>query len=353
MENSTLNFTDSYSLDYWFDFFGIYKYADAVLLFFIPWFSFIGFILNLITFKVLLNEQFKGTKIFDYFKVYTLNSAFVCVVSVGNFLRTKRFIDFNSYLSMFFVKNILVPIDNTGYFYGSLLDILIILEQIFILLNRGTFFSRCSAYLNSIVLFVICLIVNFPFFFAFEIATYAVKLIDGEIYTIYLIVPSEFALDQMGEIILWILYVLRDILTPMVQIICNLLLVVNLKRHLEKKLKLLPQKSNKNISIKKTTEIDEQASQHPTNLHSLKQTAITVRKETNAAKMVITVSVLSILEHLSIFLILLGFQFGLEFTNKIDFLPNTSIVLKHSTNFLILIFFNYNFRKVFKILFKF
>jgi hypothetical protein len=349
------NFTNSYSyISYedWLTILGSTIEVDILVFFFLPILSLIGFILNIISLRLLYYNQFRIIKLYSYLKLYLINSSLVTLVGIGNFLHSKRFIDFNSYFSSFYITYIYIYLSNMGYFYGCMLDIMLILEQIFILKNKVNILNKYSAYVYSGVLFVICLVINMPFFFAFVPASLTVDLSSTLNYTFYYVNYSYFATTQIGSIILLIVYVLRDITTLILQAVCSIWLIIDLKKYLAKKSTLVKKRVTIVIDSKQTL-----SRENPV-MNTTSSTRLSVTKsalkpkgnkaDVNATLMVITISILSILEHLSILLILGSLQLGISLDPVVNILPNITIRLKHSSNFFILLLFNKNFKDALK-----
>jgi hypothetical protein len=381
MFNSTMNTSNTTSqyypsFEFWLQVFGSTMFIDTLYFAFVPLVSLLGFIFNLIGLKVLFNNQFKSTKLYSYLKVYMVNSALVCLASVGIIFNSRRYFNLqNSYFSNFYIVYIYIVIVNTGYFYGGLLDILIILDRIFIIKNKSTLLSKQSSWLICFVLFVVCLSINFPYFFVFYPSSLSVRLSDVESYTFYFFDVTTFAKSKIGTIITFTQYFFRDFFTLASEIILNLLSIYFLRRYLVKKAKMtsastrtftnnqpslkLGDKQNKQNKQDKAMTVQDltsnntgQNSMHTLNSTNPKKKNIS-KSDLKATLMVIIMTILSIMEHSFMLLCLLYFNF---FTNLTAFtlgcLANTSVALKHSSNFLIFILFNKNFRNGFISLFK-
>jgi hypothetical protein len=99
----------------------------------------LGCFFNIISFIILRDREFIGAQ-YDYLKVYTLNSAQVYLLSLFFiFVNTAQFIPWsNSYITRAYTLFVYLPFANTGYFYGTFLDIVITLDRT----NRAKFLPR-------------------------------------------------------------------------------------------------------------------------------------------------------------------------------------------------------------------
>jgi hypothetical protein len=325
--------------EFWLSVFGSTVYVDAINLFLVPLIGAIGLVLNLIGLRILFYQNFKSIKLFAYLKVYLINSAFICLISIGNMQDSKRFVDFNSYFSINYIIYVYVLLGNTSYFYGCVLDIIIILEQIFIIKNKANFLKNSSPYKYCLLALVSCIVVNFPYYFAYRPSSLTVSLNATWTYTFYFTDYSDFAKSQLGVIALYVVYSLRDFLTLSLQILCNIILIIFFKRHLAKKSKLVKRLETSMESKKGNFSTSTFNIGNKMNTRNLSN-----KTDSKATLMVITISIFSILEHSSLLLVLIYFQADFQTGFILRFLPNIFVPLKHASNFFILFIFNKSFK---------
>ncbi len=91
----------------------------------------LGCLFNTISFIMLRDKEFNGP-MYDYLKVYTLNSAQVCFFMAFFFLVSTARVNAwsNFYITRAYNLLVYVLFVNTGYFYGTFLDIVITLDRI-------------------------------------------------------------------------------------------------------------------------------------------------------------------------------------------------------------------------------
>ena len=108
----------------------VLEYLNIYLL---PTLNILGLFLNLISFFIFKCNQFKKTPIFDYLRVYTLNSSILCLFNTTFFLMvSNRFFNitytYEMQVYICYVYKIVFPIT---YFYSVVLDVYISLERLF------------------------------------------------------------------------------------------------------------------------------------------------------------------------------------------------------------------------------
>jgi hypothetical protein len=86
----------------------------------------VGVILNLISFGVFCDTEF-DTPLFFFLKVYTINSALICLTESTLFVSLSYhfFSWVNSYWAQANYAFIIIPIASTAYFAGTVLDLFI------------------------------------------------------------------------------------------------------------------------------------------------------------------------------------------------------------------------------------
>jgi hypothetical protein len=341
------NLTQTYhSLDYWIHQIGFTRFSDTLNFIFIPMLCAFGVFFNIISLIILFQNEFKSIRLFEYLKEYLVVSIFICFISIGLVLLGNSYLNLDLYISYFFFIYIYLTIVNTAYFYSCMLDIIIGLEYVYILTNKPMPLRKYSTSLVCSVLLVVCTAINAPFYFNFQPVSFLVNLNQNETVLLYYLDYTQFAKSIKGKIILYTLFVFRDILTIIGEITINVFAIVLFKNHLCKKSTLL-KSSVKVLQLIKTkaTQLNTSAAASNTsNISNLDlMTTLTV----------IVMSTLSILEHFFILMGLIYANFELNSTTyAISSIANCFIALKHSTNFFVFMSIHKNFKNGFKNLLK-
>jgi hypothetical protein len=240
---STTNFTDYtfHSHEWWLQFGGSLPWSDAIGMFVMPPIVAVGIILNLVGFLVLqFSQTFKQAKIYTYLKFNFLNG-FVCN-STGMFYPfcvVRRYLPFaNTYFALWYMNAIGLPIANVCYYYNMILDILVTFEKLSIFVKRlenlnKKYFTRPE--MICIIVFMAVLLIDLPYFFFYTPSSQLVYFSPNETYEFTNYHISEFTRSKLGQIILYIQYVIRDIIPLILLIGLNLALVYQLKLFIEKK----------------------------------------------------------------------------------------------------------------------
>lgn len=204
---------------------------DIMYIFVFPPISLISLAANLLAYRILSSRFFQKKPIYTYLRVCCLNS------SVGNFIyavsficETRRYLNLsNTKFGIYFRCFFKLPVNNTCFFYGSLLDILLAIDRLAEFTPIKTKFRHINANRLCAGAFVTCLLINLPFFFVFEpnervetVTSYVENQVINHTRIIYLYRKSRFATSYEGEILVNIQNFIRDILTVLVLIAINL-----------------------------------------------------------------------------------------------------------------------------------
>jgi hypothetical protein len=256
------NNTTYFPLSFWLDAFGSTYFIDSMYLFVTSPLSFLGLVSNLIAFRILCGDQFKTVRLYSYQKVYLVNSATFCLVSMFSFLLTRRFIYFYTYAANIYIAHVYLSILNFSYFYAGCLDILIIIDRIILLRNKAFFVNNFSPYLLCFVMLIAAIVIEMPYFFKFYAASLTVSLSANQAWTVQYVDSSEFSKSTLGLAFSYMQYALRDFLVFAIALVLNVYSIYILKIHLAKKSNLLKQtKSNMELTRTKK-ESNNQESVH-------------------------------------------------------------------------------------------
>ena len=307
---------------------------DSIYLFFIMPLGLIGLVLNTFSLYVILKINI-NIPIYRYLKIYCLNSSLICFLAIfsfyGNF--TIRFTGIKTDLFARIYRCFIVNYVATSlYFYGNMLDIVIVIDRLSIFVNFFKKLSKINPLNISIFLAIICFTINLPTFFRFRLKSDEEILYDftessiNSSYLAFGICGSWYLHDNI--IIVGLNIIGRDLLTLFLEIIFSILSVIYFIRFKE---------SRKSIKIQ-----------------SVKDKKMTDKADDNRlSAMTRFLLIISLITHIAA-CIAFFFFFTLERLTLHYFImiANLSIVIKHSINFFIFYHFNKNFKSIFSKLFK-
>ena len=337
-QNNSLN--DSYiqlSISNWLELFGSTYLHDFLYTYILTATSLTGFLLNLLSFCILLKKKFDKIPIFHYLRLYTLNSSIICLFLSSTFLGiTYRLYEFTSaYQVYYYGFYVFVPFYSTFYMFNSFIDVYISLERLSLFLPKLKKLNSFSWKPTCLIMFFASVIINIPIFFIFDKASFSLILNDIEVHKIWSFILSDFALSFIGKVAQYVVFSIRDVLTMGFEIFINVLTIILMKKHFNLKKKFI-----RNIS-----ENQESTGNGISNNIS--------NSEKNLVKMIAIICLLSILQH--IFFVTCTTYFTLYHNDVSMYLSYASYqitAIKHLCNFFIFISFNNLFRKGCKNFFK-
>lgn len=218
----------------------------------------VGFLLNSICLYIYRDRREFSLPIFDYLRVYTLNSTIIGFLSTFVFVSTSgRFIRWtNTYQSFAFFLYFDYQIINLGYFFGTMLDILITIDRVCILKPkiRRLWLKMPSPYILCLICLICTVIINWPYYLTFTPAKLQIPVFTDrsrnrtQLVTIWYTTVTSFKKSQLGETILSILYAFRDIFLMVLDTVLSIYSVYTLSVYLDKKSKLLGAQVNSKIT---------------------------------------------------------------------------------------------------------
>jgi hypothetical protein len=315
--------------------------------------GFIGFMLNLLSFGILMRIKIKETKLYDYLKIYSLSSSLICLICGFLFTYAPRyFLDFTNYLAKVFKCRIFGYGVLSLYFFNNLLDILIILDRVSIFVTRFNRFRSVKPYILCPILFVSCFVINSSFIFTFEITPDEIFFTTNSINYCN---QNEFGKSRIGSLLNLIVIIIRDIITLIVEIMCSILVVYHYNKFknmsLQKFVAGLNTNLSSNVSNNKRFGNDNNTQNSVDHLRMVKRK----QKHQQLLLMTIILSIFSFVTHIIVafvfvFFVLIFFENRLIFFSIVVFGCFT-MAFKHFSIIFILYFFNVNFKKQFKKLF--
>ena len=333
----------------WLELFGMAFTTDYLILYLIGSISILGGFLNLLSFYILTKRPFNNTQLFQYLKVYVINSSILCFMSSTNFVMTTYYVfDFtNTYSARAYGTFFFIVVVTTAHFYGGVLDIYISLERMFYFIpSLNNWIIKFKYKKVCLILFVAVLVLNFPFFFINSPAFIDVQLNETETFRIWYFGLSSFGMSKAGQITSFVTYSIRDVLTLLVEVVLNMLSVILLKRYIRKKKAVLNAAPNKTESTSNTqTEALPAA--------AVNRGEVLARLNTNLTIMVFIMCLFSTLAHVFLITCTTNFLFSQDMLAcGLCYLANLFVSIKHASNFFIFVFFNSFFRDEFRKLFK-
>jgi hypothetical protein len=312
----------------------------------------IGVIFNLLALIVLQDGEFT-MRLFGYMRVHCATSSFNNLISLLTFTANTPFTFSwsNTYPAYVFFLFMSAPITNICYLYGTTLDILILLDRIGMFKPNMSKWIKLSAYKTSLVAFICCVAIEIPYFFEYVPYALTANLNATFVQTIWYGGPSAFALSQVGTIITFITYAIRDIISTSVIILLNIASVYLLKEYMSRKAKLL--NKTKTLGTVATNVISVGANQ----AGNIERTQNNVQRankqdvsksDLKLGVMVVIMCILTIVEHLCQIVTVVYPYVG---TNAITFhivyyLNYTVLSVKNAAHFFLFFIFNVKFRSV-------
>jgi hypothetical protein len=218
---------------------------DSLHLYLVSFFSFIGFFLNVLSFWTFYKIKFQKQILKPYLKAYTLNSAICSLLILFNFTaRSPRYIEnitFSFIGGFFRCKS--TQIVAAFYFFGNVLDCLILLERLSNFVRRLEKFSTFNPYHVITIAFFACLFVSMPFFYDYGIrikdefydAINNLDIENNEQFTFCRRMP--FFRKLLGMIIFGFVTLIRDFITLVLELVLSISSIILFKEYLNKKKK--------------------------------------------------------------------------------------------------------------------
>jgi hypothetical protein len=227
-----------YSLD-----FILYKFGgstwtlDCINLYLYFFTGLIGFIINAFSFLILQDFEF-NLPLYQYFRIYTIINSIMCLSTALSFIScTYRILPWtNSEITLTLGVNYMIQLDNVLYFYGSLIDLLILFDRISSFKPNLKLPIKLSPYKMSFVCFIGVLLISCPLFFVNQIDSRTFKLNQTVNFTVWNFHNSDFAKSPLGTGLTYFVYAIRDVLVMILQIVLNLISIGLFKKYVMKKM---------------------------------------------------------------------------------------------------------------------
>jgi hypothetical protein len=355
--NSTSNYTDSSSYESLFLALGVDRLLDSLYLYLNTIVSGIGFILNILSFAVFMDKEF-DIPLYRYLRVYTINSAVGCLFfsSLFTALSASYFSWTYSYPAAFYCTYIFLPIANTGYFYGTILDLIITMDRISNFYKPVKKIFILGPYKMCTLILMFCFVTNIPDFLHYSASVFISTVNQTHVVAFWHISWSSFTFTPVGGVLVIMNAVFRDLFLMLVEFAVNVVSIFCLKKYFKNRAKLLiaerTRTNNAGTNIEGNNNTTNMAPQVVTSHETYN---VMSSANLRATYMTVVICSLSLLEHMALISCVVSqfFNISLLASDYVCFGGNFSIGLKHSVNFFIFYIFNKKFSTKLHRLFKF
>ena len=235
--------------EYFYNRIGSYLILDYLFIYFIVPIGIIGFVLNLIIFIAFLKINFiKKPILKSYFIIYTFVSFTVCANSVWYSLtRAPRFFpDFAYNYLTAFVRCKLLAVGITLNFFSNILDCFILCERLSNINDKFKKILNFNSYYVCLIVFILANLINIPQYYVNIIrdeSEFYDAMNNTHILSTFTYCRKEvFFYTLNGNITLYLVTFIRDILTLIIEIIMIIYSIRLFKLYLK-------QQSNSRIEI--------------------------------------------------------------------------------------------------------
>jgi hypothetical protein len=305
----------------------------------------IGFLLNMASLHAFSVIKFHRPVLKSYLKIYSFISAICCFIGIFNFVsRSPRYTNvvYTRLAGIYSCK--ILQLISSFYLFANILDCLILFERLSNFVKRFKKFSTYDTTCVSFLVYLICFFVSLPFMLTFSIKEekeFYEAMNNYQIAIAFTYCRKETFFDSfIGEIILVLVILIRDILLLLFELFTSIISIFLLNRYLCKKKKVF-------ISLKKI-HLRNGFRNHTTDLHNIFCKA--EKFNSKLTRMTIYLAVCSLLLHLaSLVTSITGYvNDNSILSHYFYFLSVFSYCIRFLTNFFFFYYFNSNFRNFFK-----
>jgi hypothetical protein len=237
---------------------------------------------------------------------------------------------------------------NLSYFYSTVLDIIVLLDRIATFnktVDSKLRLVKTRSYRVCFAMLMVCAVVDLPYFLVFEPNEATVRLNETISFTVNFSNTTSFSRSQLGVIITFLVFALRDGVVMVFQITLNVVSMIMLKKLMRKRMRLLsvPTRSSKNFNVETPTPNPRKTSK----LGGRESLMSTTNSENSATVMVFIICALSVLVHLLQMVMIIYPYFNFNLTVFVLYLVGDGVLpLKACATFFIF-FFNKRFKRHF------
>ena len=311
---------------------GSVKLLDAHYMFLLTPFSFIGFILNLVSLRILLMiKEKESITYYKYLRVYCVISSIICFIYQFSFICfAPRYHNFYlSYFARFYRTYMVGHFGTTLYFVVNTLDICLAFER-FAMFNKKYRKHNNHFWFIIFMVILLCFIVNLPSWLALYPITdkeLYLKILSNSSY-INLSSRTRFAQTFFGKITILISVFIREFVSLLIELILLVITVIKFRL----KIKNTTKATTKTIKYVRVNINDAEVNR--------------IKSKRNFTLLTICLMFMSFITHFVVFFVFIMFYVRGYVSDYYRYSATLSIVFKNFSNFFIFYFFNKKFRAI-------
>jgi hypothetical protein len=190
----------------------------------------VGLILNIVAFTVYRSKEFNELPVWEYLRVYTINSALICLLISTQFLNKsyRSFAFSNSEWTVRYHIHFFLPMIHILTQYQSNLDILLSLDRI-VLFTQFNLYKRLKPRVVCLFLFIFSFISMTLYWIYYDHKETVIELSQSDHYVIHHLKRSPL----FSKCLVNITYIISDVIPLCTEIPLNVATIVLLKSHLK------------------------------------------------------------------------------------------------------------------------
>ena len=227
-----------YSLDYWFSLYQFPRTIDIIVTFILTPFWLLSLIFSIFSLFILMKSTFFASNFFNFMRLYVINCLILSVLALTTiFALTRRIFSItNTYEADFYRVYVYFTAHNSLVLYSNSIEICLVVERILYLLPpRYRRIKLISFKKFFFMLFIICIAINIPGIFLFEPASVDVQLDPNTTFRIWYFGAASFSNTLVGVALNYFLFIFRDILTMIFEVVLNSALIFLVGKYVRSK----------------------------------------------------------------------------------------------------------------------
>ena len=197
--------------------------------------SIITFILNIISFKIFMGNEFKN-HIYKYLRVYCINSAFISIFDSLFYVQQRKYGNIGDNIPILtFLIHGYNYLQNVSSYFNGFLDIIILAERINLFSVKKKNFNKYNDYVICFIILVFCGIICLPYIAYYKIIIRYALMNSTHLFKFNGMTTSDFYDSLPGKIYNYGIYFLKDVFMFIIEIVFNIMSIILLRRHLLKK----------------------------------------------------------------------------------------------------------------------
>jgi hypothetical protein len=230
--NNTVKPNATYlSLDFWLNAFGSPWVQEIANLTLIP-IGFFGFIFNIMALIILNGKQF-DIPVYEYIRIYTINSGVICLFTITRFINnTRRFFSWSNtqFANRYFVY-FYSPVTNSLFVFGAFMDIILTFDRIVMFSNRFHFFKKFKPKIVSLVVLIASFVSMATIWISYTSTKRIIRLNETYLFTMNYMGASKYK-----SIYIYVYNgVIMDVIPVIIEICLNISTIISLKTFIKKK----------------------------------------------------------------------------------------------------------------------